>query len=49
MQVNDVLDIVGGLLTIALIAVILTKPNTSSDLNAAGTAFTGALRQAEAG
>jgi len=49
MQVNDIFDIVGGLLTIALVAVILTKPNTAADINAAGSQFTGALRQAQAG
>jgi hypothetical protein len=49
MHVNDVMDIFGGLLTIALVATILTKPNTASDINAAGKAFTGALKQAEAG
>lgn len=49
MQVNDFFDIVAGLLTIALVAVILTKPNTANDVNAAGNAFTGALRQAQAG
>jgi hypothetical protein len=49
MHVNDVLDIIAGILTIALIATILTKPNTASDINAAGNAFTGALRQAQAG
>ena len=49
MHVNDFFDIIGGLLTIALVAVILTKPNTASDITAAGTQFTGALRQAEAG
>lgn len=49
MQVNDVFDIIGGLLTIALVAVFLTKPNTAADINAAGTQFTSALRQAQAG
>lgn len=49
MKVHDVLDIVGGLLTIALIAVFLTKPNTASDVNAVGNQFTGALKQAQAG
>lgn len=49
MHTNDVFDIIGGLLTIALVAVILTKPNTASDITAAGTQFTGALRQAQAG
>lgn len=49
MHVNSVMDIFGGLLTLALVAVILTKPNTASDLNAAGNTFTGAVKQAEAG
>jgi hypothetical protein len=49
MHVNDFFDIIAGILTIALIAVFLTKPNTASDINAAGSAFTGALRQAQAG
>jgi hypothetical protein len=49
MQVNDFFDIVAGILTLALIATILTKPNTAGDINAAGNAFTGALRQAQAG
>lgn len=49
MHVNDLFDIFGGLLTVALIAVILTKPNTANDVQAGGTAFSGALKQAEAG
>ena len=49
MHVNDVLDIFAGILTIALIATILAKPNTATDINAAGNAFTGALRQAQQG
>lgn len=49
MSVQNFFDIIGGLLTIALVAVILTKPNTASDINAAGGQFTGALKQAQAG
>lgn len=49
MQVNDFFDIVGGLLTIALVAVVLTKPNTAADINAAGSQFTSALREAQSG
>lgn len=49
MKMNTAFDIIGGLLTIALVAVILTKPNTASDINAAGSQFTGALKQAQAG
>jgi hypothetical protein len=48
-KVEDFFDIIGGLLTIALVAVILTKPNTAKDLQAAGNTFSGALKQAEAG
>lgn len=49
MDVHDIWSVIGGILTIALAAVILTKPNTAGDINAAGTAFTGALKTAEAG
>lgn len=49
MKVNDIFDIFGGLLTLALVAVFFTKPNTAADVNAAGGQFTGALKQAEAG
>jgi|HubBroStandDraft_5_1064220.scaffolds.fasta_scaffold863130_3 hypothetical protein len=49
MHVGDVFDIFGGLLTLAIIATILTKSNTASDINAAGTTFGGAIKDAEAG
>lgn len=49
MNVNDIWDIFGGLLVVALVAVILTKQNTASDLNAAGSAFSGSIKTAEAG
>lgn len=49
MKVNDIWDIFGGLLVVAVIAVVLTKQNTASDVNATGQAFSGALKQAEAG
>jgi len=49
MEVNDFFDIVGGILTIALVATILTKPNTASDINAAGNQFSAALREAQSG
>jgi hypothetical protein len=42
-------DIFGGILLLALIAVILTKANTAADIGAVGTAFTGALSTASAG
>ena len=49
MKVNDIWDIFGGILVLALVATILTKKNTSQDVNAAGNAFTGAIKAAEAG
>jgi hypothetical protein len=49
MRVSDIWDIFGGILVLALVATILTKNNTASDVNAAGTQFTGALKAAEAG
>lgn len=49
MKVNDVFDIFGGILVLALIATILTKQNTAADVNAAGGQFTGAIKAAEAG
>ena len=45
----NIFDIFGGILTIALVATILTKPNTAADVKAAGSAFTGSLTAAEAG
>ena len=49
MHVNDWFDVLGGILTLALVATILTKANTRGDIQAAGGAFTGAIKQAEAG
>jgi hypothetical protein len=49
MSVKDIWDIFGGILLIALVAVILTKANTATDVTATGNAFTGALKQAQAG
>lgn len=49
MKVNDVFDIFGGILTLALVAVFLTKPNTAGDVNAVGNQFTGAIKAADAG
>ena len=49
MNVSDIWDIFGGILVLALVATILTKPNTAADVNAAGGQFTGAIKAAEAG
>ena len=49
MRVKDIWDIFGGILLVAIVAVILTKKNTARDVTATGKAFTGALRTAEKG
>lgn len=49
MNVNDIWDIFGGILLLALVATILTKPNTAKDVQAAGSAFSGSIRAAETG
>lgn len=49
MKVKDVWDIFGGIIFLAIIAVILTKKNTAADVTATGKAFTGALSTAEKG
>lgn len=47
MKVSNFFDVLGGILTIALVATILQKPNTARDIKAAGDAFTGAIREAQ--
>ena len=49
MKVKDIWDIFGAIIFLALISVILTKQNTSTDVTATGKAFTSALSTAEAG
>ena len=49
MHASDFIDILAAILTLALVATVLTKGNTASDVNAAGGQFTGAIKQAEAG
>jgi hypothetical protein len=49
MHIGDIFDIFAGILTLALIATFLTKPDTAQDVNAVGNQFTGAVKQAEAG
>ena len=47
--VHDPKYIFGGVLVLALVATILAKPNTAKDVQAAGDAFAGAIKQAQAG
>ena len=49
MRVNNLFDIFGALILVAIIAVVLTKKNTARDISASGRAFTGALSTAERG
>ena len=49
MKVKDIWDIFGGILLIAIVAVVLTKKNTAKDVTASGKAFTGALSTAQKG
>lgn len=49
MKVKDIWDIFAAILLIALVAVILTKKNTASDVKATGSAFTSALSTAQKG
>lgn len=49
MKVNSVFDAIGALLTLALVATFLTKPNTATDVNAVGSQFNNAVKTAEAG
>lgn len=49
MTVHSFWDFIGAVMVLALVATILSKTNTSSDLAAAGTAFSSVLTAAEAG
>ena len=49
MHPQNLFDIIGLILLIALVAVVLTKKNTAKDVTASGHAFTGALSTAEKG
>lgn len=49
MHPNNIMDIVGAILFIALIATILTKKNTANDVATTGRAFDSALSTAERG
>lgn len=49
MDVHDIFSAIGGILMIALVAVVLTKGNTANDITVTGNAFTGALKAAESG
>jgi len=49
MSVKGLWDLLGAIVLVAIIAVVLTKKNTASDITASGKAFTGALSTASKG
>ena len=48
MRVSTFWGAVGSILTIALVATILSHGNTAADINAAGNQFTNAVKTAKA-
>jgi hypothetical protein len=49
MNVHSFWDAVGAVIVLAIVATVLTKSNTSADVTAAGSSFSGVLTSAEAG
>jgi hypothetical protein len=49
MHVNSFIDVLGAIVTVALVTTIVAHPNTSNVINAAGGAFTGALKASQGG
>lgn len=46
MNADKALSLFGGILTIGLVTVIVTKPNTSKVITAVGTSFSSVMRTA---
>lgn len=47
MRVNTFIDVLGAIVTVALVTTIVAHPNTASDITAAGNAFANSLRAAQ--
>jgi hypothetical protein len=45
--VKNIWDVMGALVTVALVTTLVAHPNTASDIKAAGDAFIGSLRAAQ--
>lgn len=46
MSANNVFDVMAAIVTVALVTVIVTKPNTAAVIRAMGDAFSGSIRVA---
>jgi hypothetical protein len=47
MHVNSFVDVLGAIITVALVTTIVAHPNTSQVITAAGNAFTGAIKASQ--
>lgn len=47
MKVNTFIDVLGAIVTVALVTTIVSHPNTAADITAAGNAFANSLRAAQ--
>jgi hypothetical protein len=47
MKVHTFIDVLGAIVTVALVTTIVAHPNTASDITAAGNAFSNSLRAAQ--
>ena len=46
MKANSIFDVLGGIVLVALATTIVTSPNTSKQISAAGTAFSSIIAAA---
>jgi uncharacterized protein YejL (UPF0352 family) len=46
MKANDIFDVMGGIVFVALITTIVTSRNTASQITALGNAFSGSIQSA---
>jgi hypothetical protein len=46
MKVDNLADVLGGVVLVALVTTIVTSPQTAKQISAAGTAFSGVLAAA---
>lgn len=47
MKVNTFMDVLGAIVTVALVTTIVAHPHTASVITAAGNAFSGSLKAAQ--
>lgn len=46
MKAGSIIDIAAAIVTVSLVTVIVSKPNSAKVISALGTAFTGAIKAA---